>query len=148
MIARALDLALVFALGAATAAAGQATPREVVARILMARDSADISTIINLAHPEAMEEFKRMQLREDSVFEAMSKQFPREVGSDGPTLRSVYCVRDRAEFVALPPAEVLRRWLSATMLPAMGDTASTSRPPVQHTVLGEVAEGDTVVHVV
>jgi hypothetical protein len=140
-------LALSFALATPSMAQRAPSPaRQVVEKAFRLRNSGAWNELITLVHPEALKQFRARQLE----FAGFDERAKAERGSDAANpsfLKIVYDVNDRASLEALSSEEMLKRWLNTSYGKPEGRD-SVAAPTSSQKILGEVSEGDSVVHVV
>jgi len=137
-------IALSFAL--ATPSMAQLAPspvRQAVEEAFRLRDREAWDELTGVVHPEALERFRKDQL-EFAQLDELSKVR----GDSTPSfLRMVFRVNDRAGLEALSSEKMLERWVRVAHRKPRRQSNFVP-PTVTRTILGEVAEGDSVVHVV
>ena len=139
-------LVLSFALATPSIAQRASSPvRQVVEDAFRLRDREAWDELTGLVHPEALDRFRKDQLEF-----ARLEEFETVRGADSthPSfLRIVFRVNGRAGLEALSSEKMLERWVRVAHRRPRGQNNFVP-PTVTRTILGEVAEGDSVVHVV
>ena len=155
----ALALAL---LGAASGQARAQTDPAAVTRAVLAADSAgDWATLLRLAHPDALRQFRSLQVLQlrllgdtasrsdqaptDSSDSSQHRDFARRrVEAQRAILDSVYHVREVEALARLGPDSVAARWLRA----ARGRADSVSAPVPRARFVGVLPADDTLAYAV
>jgi hypothetical protein len=142
--------ALTLSLTLATHAAAQRAPspaRQVVENAFRLRDTGAWGELVALVHPEALQKFRAEQLDIARFEELAAAERAVDSESHPSFLKIVYDVKDRTALEALTSEEMLKRWLRTTYeKPESRD--SVAAPTSTQRILGEVTEGDSVVHVI
>jgi hypothetical protein len=152
------------ALGLLAAVAGQVRgqkPAEVARAVLAADSAGDWATLLRLAHPDALRQFRGLQVLRlrllgdtasrpdqapaDSSDSTQHREFTqRRVQAQRAILDSVYQVRDVEALARLAPDTVAARWMRAARLRA--DTAGAPVPRARF--VGVLPAGDTLAYAV
>jgi hypothetical protein len=153
-------LALVGPLIAAQAAAQTApdatSPADVARLVYTLVDGGNWPGAAALLDPEAMADFQREQVEHARAMARWAEARPEGTGGAPPVggdllLRYIYKVRTPDELAALPPATVTARMLAAKHRRHRSRPRGPPTPPeplVTRVVVGSVAEGDSLAHVV
>jgi hypothetical protein len=155
----ALTLALLGAL--AGQARAQDDPVDVARAVLAADSAGDWRTLLRLAHPDALRQFRSLQVLQlrllgdtasrpgqavaDSGDSTQHEDFTRRrVAAQRAILDTVYHVRDVDALARLAPDSVAARWLRA----ARGRTDSVGAPVPRARLVGVIPADDTLAYAV
>jgi hypothetical protein len=135
-------------------------PGDVARSVLVADSAGDWATLLRLAHPDALREFRSFQVLQlrllgdtagaagqaaDSSDSTQHREFAeRRVQTQRAILDSVYHVRDVETLARLAPDSVAARWLRATR--TRSDSAATPVPRARY--VGVVRVDDTLAYAV
>jgi hypothetical protein len=160
-VSRRAALALVLLGAAAAPVEGQDDPAGVSRAVLAADSAGDWATLLRLAHPDALRQFRSLQVLQlrllgdtasrpdqavaDSSDSTQHREFTRRrVEAHRAILDSVYHVRDVEALSRLAPDSVAARWMRAAR--ARADTAGAPVP--RATFVGLVPADDTLAYAV
>jgi hypothetical protein len=121
----------------------------VVARVFQDFEAGRWAEVAALVHRDGLKQFHTQQLQMAQAWQHMPAELappPRE-GRRNPGVMGFARVETLQELEALSPEEAFARWLEGHELKP--ENYDDGRPPLAlRTILGAVAEGDSVVHVV
>jgi hypothetical protein len=160
-VSRGTVLALALLAGVGERARGQDDPAAVARAVLTADSAGDWATLLRLAHPDALRQFRSLQVLQlrllgdttsrpgqaaaDSSDSTQHREFAeRRVQAQRAILDSVYHVRDVEALARLSPDSVAARWMRAAQ--ARGDTAGAPVPRARF--VGVLREDDTLAYAV
>ncbi len=159
-MSRAGALALALLAGAGGLARAQDEPANVARAVLVADSTGDWVTLLRLAHPDALRQFRGLQVLQlrmlgdtagppgqvaDSSDSTQHREFAqRRVQAQRNILDSVYHVRDVESLARLAPDSVAARWLRAAR--ARTDTAAAPVPRARF--VGVLRVDDTLAYAV
>lgn len=156
-MSRAGALALVLLSGAGGPLRAQDQPGGVARGVLVADSAGDWATLLRLAHPDALRQFRSLQVLQlrllgdtassqaaDASDSTQRREFAeRRVQAQRTMLDSVYHVRDVESLARLSPDSVAARWLRATR--ARADIAA---PVPEARFVGVLPVDDTLAYAV
>ena len=159
-MSRAGALALALLTGVSGPIRAQGAPADVARQVLAADSTADWATLLRLAHPDALRQFRGLQVLQlrmlgdtagaasqaaDSSDSTQHREFAeRRVRAQRNILDSVYHVRDVESLARLAPDSVAARWLRAAR--ARNDTTATPVPRARF--VGVLQVDDTLAYAV
>jgi hypothetical protein len=142
-------------------AQGQNDPASVTRAVLAADSAGDWATLLRLAHPDALRQFRSLQVLQlrllgdtssrpdqaeaDSADSTQHREFTRRrIEAQRAILDSVYRVRDVEALARLAPDSVAARWMRVAR--ARGDTAGAPVPRAKF--VGVLPADDTLAYAV
>ena len=159
-MSRAAAAALALLAGVGGLLRAQKEPGDVARSVLVADSAGDWATLLRLAHPDALREFRSFQVLQlrllgdtagaagqagDSSDSAQHREFAeRRVQTQRAILDSVYHVPDVETLARLAPDSVVARWLRATRT----GSDSATRPVPRARYVGVVRVDDTLAYAV
>jgi hypothetical protein len=160
-VSRGAALVLTLLGAVAGPARAQDDPATVTRAVLAADSAGDWPTLLRLAHPDALRQFRSLQVLQlrllgdtasrpgqaaaDSSDSTQHREFTRRrIEAQRAILDSVYHVRDVETLARLAPDSVAARWMRAARV-----RADTARAPVPRaSLVGVVRAGDTLAYAV